>query len=104
MLGRMDGAIDTQDLLSSGNRRIVNPAGAKDIEAGPEAGAGQKRKPRAARSAMQIQTEGSAEAANFRGLRLVSSAIPGVRGARRRLATRRSACVMSRPRRLMSIT
>ena len=69
MLGRMDGAIDTQDLLSSGNRRIVNPAGAKDIEAGPEAGAGQKRKPRAARSAMQIQTEGSAEAANFRGLR-----------------------------------
>jgi len=69
MLGRMDGAIDNQDLLSSGNRRIVNPAGAKDIEAGPEAGAGQKRKPRAARSAMQIQTQGRTEGANFTGAR-----------------------------------
>jgi hypothetical protein len=69
MLGCVDGAIDTENLLGSGNWRIVDPAGAKYIETSPEAGAGQKRKPRAARSAMQIQTQGSAEAANFRGLR-----------------------------------
>ncbi len=67
MLCRMDGTIDAEDLLSGGNWRVVNPAGAKDIEPGAEAGAGEERKARAACSTMQIQAESGTESADIRG-------------------------------------
>ena len=67
MLSRMDGAADAENLLRSGYRGVVNPAGAEYVEASPESGARQKRKPRATCPTVQIQAEGRTKTTNLSG-------------------------------------
>ena len=57
VLGGMDSPRNAEDFLRGGNRRVVNPARAEDVESRAEARSGKQRQTRAARAAMQIQTQ-----------------------------------------------
>ena len=60
----MNYALDAQNFLRPRNQHIVGDAMPEMREAGPKARAGSRRHPRAASSAVEIQTEPRAEAPN----------------------------------------